>query len=107
MLYIVPTPVGNLKDITLRSIEVLQAVDLILCEDTRTSGKLLGHYGIQKQTFAYHMHNEHKVVERLADQLSSGKKMALITDAGTPGISDPAFLLVRACASRDSSTTLT
>lgn len=100
MLYIVPTPVGNLKDITLRSIEVLQAVDLILCEDTRTSGKLLGHYGIQKQTFAYHMHNEHKVVERLADQLSSGKKMALITDAGTPGISDPAFLLVRACAAR-------
>jgi len=100
MLYIVPTPVGNLKDMTLRSIEVLQAVDLILCEDTRTSGKLLHHYGIQKQTVSYHMHNEHKIVERLVDQLIGGTKMALITDAGTPGISDPAFLLVRACAQK-------
>ncbi|SEA23915.1 16S rRNA (cytidine1402-2'-O)-methyltransferase [Arachidicoccus rhizosphaerae] len=100
MLYIVPTPVGNLKDMTLRSIEVLQASDLILCEDTRTSGRLLQHYGIQKQTVSYHMHNEHKIVERLVDQLAAGTKMALITDAGTPGISDPAFLLVRACAQR-------
>lgn len=101
MLYIVPTPVGNLKDITLRSIEVLQEVDLILCEDTRTSGKLLSHYGIQKPLVAYHMHNEHKIVDRLVDQLSGGKKIALITDAGTPGISDPAFLLVRACAQHE------
>ena len=100
MLYIVPTPVGNLKDITLRSIEILREVDLILCEDTRTSGKLLSHYEIHKQTVAYHMHNEHKVVDRLVDQLSSGTKMALITDAGTPGISDPAFLLVRAAAAK-------
>lgn len=98
MLYIVPTPIGNLKDITLRSIEVLQQVEVILCEDTRTSGKLLSHYGIQKPTMSYHMHNEHKVVDRLVDQLLAGKSMALITDAGTPGISDPAFLLVRACA---------
>ena len=100
MLYIVPTPVGNLKDITLRSIEVLQEVDLILCEDTRTSGKLLNHYQIHKPLVAYHMHNEHKVVDRLTDQLSAGTKMALITDAGTPGISDPAFLLVRAAAAK-------
>lgn len=98
MLYLVPTPVGNLKDMTLRSIEVLKEVDLILCEDTRTSGRLLSHYGIKKPTQAYHMHNEHKVVDRLVDELGGGKKMALITDAGTPGISDPAFLLVRACA---------
>lgn len=98
MLYIVPTPIGNLKDITLRSIDVLQQVEVILCEDTRTSGKLLSHYGIQKPTMSYHMHNEHKVVDRLVDQLLAGKEMALITDAGTPGISDPAFLLVRACA---------
>jgi len=98
MLYLVPTPIGNLKDITLRSIEILQEVEVILCEDTRTSGKLLSHYGIQKPTMAYHMHNEHKVVDRLVDQLLAGRKMALITDAGTPGISDPAFLLVRACA---------
>lgn len=97
MLYIVPTPVGNLKDITLRSLEVLQEAELILCEDTRTSGKLLHHYGIHKPTTAYHMHNEHRVVDRLVEQLSAGKTMALITDAGTPGISDPAFLLVRAC----------
>jgi len=98
MLYLVPTPIGNLKDITLRSIEILQEVEVILCEDTRTSGKLLSHYGIQKPTMAYHMHNEHKVVDRLVDQLLAGRKMALITDAGTPGISDPAFLLVRSCA---------
>lgn len=97
MLYLVPTPIGNLKDITLRSIEVLGAVDTILCEDTRTSGKLLQHYQIRKPLFAYHMHNEHKVLQHLVDQLLVGKDMALITDAGTPGISDPAFLLVREC----------
>ena len=97
MLYLVPTPLGNLKDITLRALEVLQQVDLILCEDTRTSSKLLHHYKIDKPLTPYHQHNEHKVVEHLADQLLAGKAMALITDAGTPGISDPAFLLVREC----------
>lgn len=100
MLYLVPTPLGNLKDITLRSLEVLQTVDLILCEDTRTSSKLLQHYQIQKPLSPYHQHNEHKIVDHLADQLAAGKTMALITDAGTPGISDPAFLLVRACIQR-------
>ena len=100
MLYLVPTPLGNLKDITLRSLEVLQAVDLILCEDTRTSSKLLQHYQIQKPLSPYHQHNEHKIVDHLTDQLAAGKTMALITDAGTPGISDPAFLLVRACIQR-------
>lgn len=97
MLYLVPTPLGNLKDITLRALEVLQQVDLILCEDTRTSSKLLQHYKIEKPLTPYHQHNEHKVVAHLADQLQAGKTMALITDAGTPGISDPAFLLVREC----------
>ncbi len=97
MLYLVPTPLGNLKDITLRSLEILQTVDLILCEDTRTSSKLLQHYQIQKPLSPYHQHHEHKIVDHLVDQLAAGKTMALITDAGTPGISDPAFLLVRAC----------
>lgn len=97
MLYLVPTPVGNLKDITLRALEVLKEVDVILAEDTRTSGKLLQHYGIQKPLSPYHQHNEHKVLQHLVDQLLAGKKMAVVTDAGTPGISDPAFLLVRAC----------
>jgi 16S rRNA (cytidine1402-2'-O)-methyltransferase len=97
MLYLVPTPLGNLKDITLRSLEVLQSVDFILCEDTRTSSKLLTHYGIQKPLSPYHQHNEHKVVQHLVDQLQGGKTIALITDAGTPAISDPAFLLVREC----------
>jgi 16S rRNA (cytidine1402-2'-O)-methyltransferase len=97
MLYLVPTPLGNLKDITLRSLEILQLVDVILCEDTRTSSKLLNHYQIHKPLSAYHQHNEHKILQHLVDQLSAGKTMALITDAGTPGISDPAFLLVREC----------
>jgi 16S rRNA (cytidine1402-2'-O)-methyltransferase len=101
MLYIVPTPLGNLKDITLRSLEVLQTVDVILCEDTRTSSKLLTHYNIHKPLYSYHQHNEHKVVQHLAEQIAGGKTMALITDAGTPGISDPAFLLVRECARND------
>jgi 16S rRNA (cytidine1402-2'-O)-methyltransferase len=95
MLYLVPTPIGNLKDITLRALEVLKDVDLILAEDTRTSSKLLNHYNIQKPLSPYHQHNEHKVLQHLVDQLIAGKKMAVITDAGTPGISDPAFLLVR------------
>lgn len=97
MLYLVPTPLGNLKDFTYRAVEVLQSVEVILCEDTRTSSKLLNHYGIQKPLSPYHQHNEHKIVEHLIAQLGAGKTMALITDAGTPGISDPAFLLVRAC----------
>jgi 16S rRNA (cytidine1402-2'-O)-methyltransferase len=97
MLYLVPTPIGNLKDFTFRAVEVLQQVDFILCEDTRTSSKLLQHYNIQKPLTPYHQHNEHKVLEHLVSQLSAGKNIALITDAGSPGISDPAFLLVRAC----------
>lgn len=97
MLYLVPTPLGNLKDVTLRALEVLQSVDFILCEDTRTSSKFLSHYSIQKPLSPYHQHNEHKIVQHIVDQLAAGKNIALITDAGTPGISDPAFLLVRAC----------
>lgn len=97
MLYIVPTPIGNLKDITLRAIDVLNEVDLILAEDTRTTSHLLNHYGITRLISPYHQHNEHKVLQHLVEQLMAGKKMALVTDAGTPGISDPAFLLVREC----------
>jgi len=97
MLYIIPSPIGNLQDITLRALEVLKKVDLILAEDTRTSLKLLNHYQIIKPLSPYHQHNEHKVVHHLTDQLLQGKTMALLTDAGTPGISDPAFLLVREC----------
>ncbi|MBS1918514.1 MAG: 16S rRNA (cytidine(1402)-2'-O)-methyltransferase [Bacteroidetes bacterium] len=97
MLYIVPSPIGNLQDITFRALEVLQKVDLILAEDTRTSLKLLNHYQIIKPLSPYHQHNEHKVLHHLTDQLLQGKTMALLTDAGTPGVSDPAFLLVREC----------
>lgn len=97
MLYLVPSPIGNLADITFRAVEVLKNADLILAEDTRTSSVLLNHYGINKPLSPYHQHNEHKVVSHLADQLAAGKTIALITDAGTPGISDPAFLLVREC----------
>ncbi len=101
MLYIVPSPIGNLADITYRAVDVLRSVDVILTEDTRTSGILLQHYQIQKPLFPYHQHNEHKVVHQLTEQLQAGKIMALITDAGTPGISDPAFLLVRECIKMD------
>lgn len=97
MLYIVPSPIGNLQDITLRALEVLKKVDLILAEDTRNSSRLLNHYQIIKPLSPYHQHNEHKILHHLADQLLQGKTMALITDAGTPGVSDPAFLLVREC----------
>ena len=97
MLYLIPTPIGNLRDITLRALEVLAVVDVILCEDTRTSSKLLNHYNISKPLRSYHLHNEHKVVQHLVEQMQSGQKFALITDAGTPGISDPAFLIVREC----------
>ncbi|TYP77021.1 16S rRNA (cytidine(1402)-2'-O)-methyltransferase [Aquimarina intermedia] len=96
-LYIVPTPIGNLKDITFRAIEVLQTVDLILAEDTRTSGKLLKHYEITTPMQSHHMHNEHRTVEHIINRLSQGEQIALISDAGTPAISDPGFLLVRAC----------
>ena len=97
MLYLVPTPLGNLKDITLRALEVLQQVEVILCEDTRTSSKLLNYYNITRPLSPYHQHNEHKILGHIVEQLAAGKTMALITDAGTPGISDPAFLLVREC----------
>ena len=96
-LYIVPTPVGNLEDMTFRAVRVLKEADLILAEDTRTSGKLLTHYGIQSKTSSYHKFNEHATVERIAEKIASGLDIALISDAGTPGISDPGFLLVRTC----------
>jgi 16S rRNA (cytidine1402-2'-O)-methyltransferase len=101
MLYLVPTPIGNLKDITLRALDVLKEVDLILAEDTRTTSHLLTHYQINKPITPYHQHNEHKVLSHLVAQLKEGKKMAVVTDAGTPGISDPAFLLVRECIRED------
>lgn len=96
-LYLVPSPIGNLGDISYRAVEVLKAADVILCEDTRTSSVLLRHYQIQKPLTPYHQHNEHKVLSHIISQLQEGKTFALITDAGTPGISDPGFLLVREC----------
>ncbi|KAB2814026.1 16S rRNA (cytidine(1402)-2'-O)-methyltransferase [Phaeocystidibacter luteus] len=100
MLYIVPTPVGNLEDMTFRSVRILKEVELILAEDTRTSGFLMKHYSIDTPMRSYHMHNEHKVVDSIVDELAAGRNMALVTDAGTPGISDPGFLLVREAAKR-------
>jgi len=97
MLYIIPTPIGNLQDMTFRAVEVLKQVDVILAEDTRTSSRLLNHYQVHTPLTPYHQHNEHKIVDHLVSQLLAGRKMAVVTDAGTPGISDPAFLLVRAC----------
>lgn len=97
MLYLVPSPIGNLQDMTLRGLDILRKVDLILAEDTRNSSRLLNHFDIQKPLTPYHQHNEHKVLQHLVDQLVSGRNMAVLTDAGTPGISDPAFLLVREC----------
>jgi 16S rRNA (cytidine1402-2'-O)-methyltransferase len=96
-LYIVPTPIGNLEDITLRAINILKTVDYILAEDTRTSVFLLKHLQIEKQLRPYHQHNEHKIVEEIVSELNSGKNIALVSDAGTPGISDPGFLLIRQC----------
>lgn len=101
MLYLIPTPIGNLEDITLRAIRMLKEVDLILAEDTRTSRKLLDHYGIETPLRAHHAHNEHAAITGVLRDLQAGKKMALISDAGTPGISDPGFLLVRECVKHE------
>lgn len=96
-LVLVPTPIGNLQDITLRAIEVLKNCDEILAEDTRTSGKLLKHLGIENKLTSYHAHNEHRELERIVKKIADGRFIALVSDAGTPGISDPGFLLVREC----------
>ena len=94
-LYLVPTPIGNLGDITIRAIDILKTADLILAEDTRTTGKLLKHYQIDTGQRSYHIHNEHKIVDNIVQEIKAGRKIALVSDAGTPGISDPGFLLVR------------
>ncbi|MEM8893656.1 MAG: 16S rRNA (cytidine(1402)-2'-O)-methyltransferase [Bacteroidota bacterium] len=96
-LYLVPTPIGNLEDITLRALRILKEVDLVLAEDTRTSSKLLKHYDIQQKLKSFHIHNEHKAVNDAVSSIKDGQVLALVSDAGTPGISDPGFLLVRAC----------
>ena len=96
-LYLVPTPIGNLEDMTLRAIKLLKEVDVILAEDTRTSGKLLKHFQIETPMLSHHMHNEHKMVDRIVKRIQAGENFALISDAGTPAISDPGFLLTRAC----------
>ena len=100
-LYIVPTPIGNLQDMTFRAIEVLKSADLILAEDTRTTGKLLKHFEISTPTQSHHMHNEHKTVDAIVQKLKGGMTIALVSDAGTPAISDPGFLLTRACIEHD------
>lgn len=96
-LYLVPTPIGNLEDITLRAINILKSVDVVLAEDTRTSGSLMKHLGISKPMQSYHIHNEHQTVARLVGRIVKGETMALVSDAGTPSVSDPGFLLVREC----------
>jgi len=100
-LIIVPTPIGNLDDITFRALKVLKSVDIVLAEDTRNSGKLLKHFEIDTRMMSYHQHNEHKVVVGIATRIANGEEMALITDAGTPAISDPGFLLVRECVAQN------
>ena len=101
MLYVVPTPVGNLEDITERALKVLKSVDTVLAEDTRTSGMLLKHYGISAKLCAHHKFNEHQTAEAFSSRMAGGENMALVTDAGTPGISDPGYVLVRACADKE------
>ena len=98
MLVLVPTPVGNLEDLTFRALRILQEADVVACEDTRTSGKLFAHYGIETPRLSFHIHNEHGRVTQLVERMQAGETVALISDAGTPGISDPGFLLVRAAA---------
>lgn len=100
-LIVVPTPVGNLQDMTFRAIEVLKSVSMVLCEDTRTSGFLFKHYEISTPKQSFHMHNEHKAVTSVISRLKSGNEIALISDAGTPGISDPGFLLIRECVANE------
>ncbi len=100
-LYIIPTPIGNLEDITLRALRLLKEVDLVLAEDTRTSKKLFSHYDVQTPLASFHMHNEHKVLAKYIDRIKSGETFALISDAGTPAISDPGFLLVRECVKNE------
>jgi len=99
-LYLVPTPIGNLEDITFRAVRILKEVNLILAEDTRVTSKLLQHYGITNQLWSYHQHNEHKVTEKIIEELKTGKNIALVTDAGTPGISDPGFFIARECVAQ-------
>lgn len=100
MLYVIPTPIGNLEDITLRALRILREVAVVYAEDTRTSRRLFDHHGISTPLRAFHAHNEHAVVERIADEVATGTPIGLVSDAGTPGISDPGFLLVRACVRR-------
>ncbi len=100
-LWLIPTPIGNLADMTYRAVTTLQEADGILCEDTRTSGVLLRHYGISRPLTPFHLHNEHKALAHIIERLKGGSKLALLTDAGTPGISDPGFLLVRECIRED------
>lgn len=99
-LYIIPTPIGNLEDMTYRAVRLLREVDIVLAEDTRTSQVLLKHYGIERKLFSHHKYNEHQTVEFVASRIEAGENVALISDAGTPGISDPGFLLVRTCLER-------
>lgn len=100
-LILIPTPIGNLGDITLRALETIKAVDFVLSEDTRVTGRLFKHFGIQKEMVAFHQHNEHKKLEGIVDRIASSETVGLLSDAGTPAISDPGFLLVRACIERD------
>ena len=99
-LYVVPTPIGNLDDITIRAIKVLENVDIILCEDTRRSQKLLNHFGLKSNLRSHHKFNEHKALDKIVDEIILGNNVALITDAGTPGISDPGFLIIRSCLTK-------